>query len=569
VGVDDRGEGAVAWVWRAVHAAWSAPSPERAAEAGRRFRAALAPLTTFAEVEQTERRLHVGSTQLAQLERQVARLGVPTGPAGAWDPAEAEAPWDPVAAFPGPVDVALERLVDAPNGEVGARLSVGGLRVDVWGVWRLDGHTRLAAARAEATKEGVRFVAAGGTLALAGAVTVTTVAAPPPAPWGPRAWPRGDARLTALVDRVGARTRWDQALEGSRSQLALRGTSGAYDRGCLLRFDGVLAVRMAGSFSHAVVRLLRPEDVPATHVPAVPGWLAVGVDAEAGASDTQRWFVVCRGLGFEDEDAPAVSWALPVDPAVGDDAAAPYVVPAAVPDATAVGRAYAAFSARFETSGAAVPAQEALRSALRDAALRLADPPDDPFLPRAARLARRRRTADALQTAAAWADALDLPDAAAIAVEAAASQTEPPTPREREEATAQVAVEVVRRALGLPPRGVALDLDLQTVGRVLVDPRADAALPDGERAARAAALVVFSEAWAGPAALEMMLPDPADRARMAAAAPRVRAVRARLPPIADALARFGALDDVEVGWMLDRDEAAAEVYALLRVLAGR
>jgi hypothetical protein len=140
-----------------------------------------------------------------------------------------------------------------------------------------------------------------------------------------------------------------------------------------------------------------------------------------------------------------------------------------------------------------------------------------------------------------------------------------PSKRILDDAQQLAAEAAARRALGLPDRAVALDLDHLTVGRVLFDPVVEAARTDEERLERAAGLLAL-DAQRSPNALSIarMLPDPAAQARLIAAAPLLTRCAPAIDQLARQLAERARLDVHEVTLLLDGKAEALRLYRLLR-----
>ena len=110
-----------------------------------------------------------------------------------------------------------------------------------------------------------------------------------------------------------------------------------------------------------------------------------------------------------------------------------------------------------------------------------------------------------------------------------------------------------------------VDLANVTVGRVLVDPAAEAELSEEERVVRAASLVALSAMHRDEAPrLRDLLPDPATRARFEAVEPIVRSLGPLVEQIAEELCERGRLDAEEIALAIEGDAEALRHHRLRR-----
>jgi hypothetical protein len=510
---------------RAVMLAGGKASASQAAlvEASARLSALHAPLQGLTEYERTRQRLAESSTTLAMLQSDLARLGGPTAaPPGDVSAAVAEAaleaarsPHDPFADLPdAPLTVTFRRLRPVPpyTSYAELRIVAGGavFTLGVWSPGALDGPWKLTGARARTTPFGVAFDADAGTLTLHG-LPVLVAGAPAEAARssGAPAAEMADARVVAadaLLERMNTRARWDYELDADDTPgvLLLRGSSGMYEHGCRIVCSGVFGARVSASFSHASFQRIPMSRVPPALRPESwdeeqTGMVALEIEAESGSSSAEHMLIVARRLRFEDDDGPPEQCV-------------------------------------FDSDDIAPPAP------VRDAAL------------------RRRR--DALENTLHAIDAGALPaDDLGALLEALDAAPDPPVPeRARQDARAAVAEAAMLHSAGRRPPCVAIDLRTQTVGRVLADPGATAALDDVEQDARAAALYVLG---AGP-----MHPDPAWRARIAHVAEAADAALADLDAVVEALARWGSVSANEWDGLVEEDRVALGVLQAAEVLPG-
>jgi hypothetical protein len=496
---------------RAVMLADRAPALQAHAltEAAARLAALHAPLQALTEHERTRQRLAESSTAHAMLLSDLARLGGPTpAPPGDVSAAMADAalqaalaPHDALAALPDlPLAVTLRRLRGSPVYVSWAELRIvaGGaaFTLGVWSPDAIEGPWRLADARARTTPFGVAFDAPAGTLSLHG-LPVLVSGAPAEAP-APNAAPADAQRVPAdaLLDRMNARARWDSALDDDETPgtLVLRWSSGMYESGCRIVCSGVTGARVSASFSHASFQRIPVSRLPPALRPESSDVIALAIEAEAGSSSAEHMLIVARCLRFEDTDAP------------------PQVCV-------------------FDSEDIAPPAP------VRDAAL------------------RRHRDALLHTLHAIDAGALPAGDLAALLEALDAAPDPPVSDRALQDARAAVAEAAMLRASGRVPPCVAIDLRTQTVGRVLADPGATAALDAVEQDARAAALHVLG---AGP-----MHPDPAWRARIAGVADAAESALADLDPVVEALSRWGSVSALEWDLIVEDDRVALGVLAAL------
>lgn len=611
------GGACAAYVRRALYLACSLTGSARTAalvEAGRRLETVRAPLEAYAVHQRTKESIHESSTTLRRLLEDLKRLGAPIAPASPEEQqrgiAEALAPHDPLADLPKtPFTAELVWVRESALWELRAlvhlRAGDASWSLHVWDVWKVDGIASLTNVVVEQHSSGVTLVGAEGRLALNGIVVVVPgsedvvlpVPAPVPDPWETAAW----GRLDALVDRINTRGRWDYELEGDAipGSLVLRGTSGSYERGCRIEFIGVHAARVSNRFSHPVFRLLSPREVPEGLRQPGPGWLSLGVETESGSSSAEHLVVVARGLRFEDDDAPEETFLVdeagparpppaPVPSLVALAAHRPEVAEAlaALPLLTGPGddapcralwaarRYWPAVERRSTTPRSAADIATAFLSTL-DQRVQLEEDADrlvvDLFAPAARRDAQRWAASMLLRKASELGDEdATLDPGLTFSFDDDRWRITEVTPSERLLVDARGALvrELVRRELGLAPQDVAIDLDRVTVGRMLADPAAEAALDEHERLARAAELVVLDPANQGGTlpGLHVLLPDPVQRARVEAMAPVVRARLPTLEPLAQTLARVGALDAAEIDFLLAGDEPAWDWYVVLRAL---
>lgn len=519
------------------------------------------------------------------------------------------APPEPLLGLPeGPLDVRVLHVIEARSSEQAVVVRLDGPRASarllLWDPWWIEGSTTLRGARLEVSRGSpsapfaLRFVSPGGTLEIGGEPTLEIEErrdsnVPPPGAIDVPGW-------IALVDVLNERSRWDYDIDpwdgpDDRPSLALRGTSGAYEKGCALRLSGVSRARLV-RFSHPVFR--------------VDGVTDEGVTLAIRASfhhvhGPGELFVVARGAELVD-DPPFVMSALEREgpaPAIEVESVPPLAV--ALSADSGVQRLIAALFAREGDRGTG-PESLALDAALRrvrgspaltaiarsagpvtpidDAALagglirlverRAASTPEallarlcSPLAPGPVRDAAVRGARGLLD------DLLGMPFGSAQ--EYIRSRDERDSlperaipPRLREDATREAAITLARHALGLPGAAVSLDVTAITTGRVLVDPETEARLPEAERLARAVGLLVLQRlrdstgGAAGPAILDL-LPDPAARRRVADAAPLLDKLSHRIPELAEELLARTSLVEEELALFLAGEMPALRHYRLL------